>query len=64
MTFFLIGLGAGVALALAILALVVALDKRRYPECAMCCLAIPAGTGALCPRCRELAEMAELGGKP
>lgn len=56
-TYFLLGLACGLAVSLALIAALVAMDRRRFPECARCCVALPVGfTSDLCPRCAALAE--------
>lgn len=56
-TYFLLGLACGLAVSLALIAALVAVDRRRFPECARCCVALPLGGASdLCPRCAALAE--------
>lgn len=56
MTLFLLGFAAAVALALAILFLVVAWDKRHFPDCEECQTPLPPRwPDKICPRCQEYA---------
>lgn len=58
MILFLLGFGSACAAAVATLAIIVAWDKRFYPDCAECQTPLLPGTkDKLCPRCQEYAAM-------
>lgn len=61
---FCLGLFCGAAAVVCVLALAIAWDKRRHPECAHCCEPLPERCDRpLCQRCSELASFAPVGGE-
>jgi hypothetical protein len=58
MILFLLGLASGLAVCVALVLVILAWDRYRWPECRECCAALPPDyQERLCPRCAEYAAM-------